>query len=181
MGRFLFFLQFAILCCGSCHGAPGLVHTCRRDFRCTGWGCVFACRGVRCCDVILPCCSSVLVHVCLLCPCAVVKFLFIYFVKLRIACMRHAAAFFSSILLFFCDRTWSHRFFIFPDFLTDRSGFPPDRPTVVFFCFSCPSFVRLCAVSACGGRTRPMNEDEYFGARMQDHQQGQGLYQEPQG
>eukprot|EP00752_Nemacystus_decipiens_P005689 g5149.t1 len=28
---------------------------------------------------------------------------------------------------------------------------------------------------------RPMNEDEYFGARMQEHHQGAGLYQEPQG
>ncbi|CAM9878928.1 unnamed protein product, partial [Scytosiphon promiscuus] len=28
---------------------------------------------------------------------------------------------------------------------------------------------------------RPINEDEYFGARMQEHQQGAGLYQEPQG
>ncbi|CAM9726731.1 unnamed protein product, partial [Laminaria digitata] len=28
---------------------------------------------------------------------------------------------------------------------------------------------------------RPMNEDEFFGARMQQHNQGQGLYQEPQG
>lgn len=30
-------------------------------------------------------------------------------------------------------------------------------------------------------RFRPMNEDEFFGARMQEHHQGQGLYQEPQG
>ncbi|CAM9389599.1 unnamed protein product, partial [Hapterophycus canaliculatus] len=29
--------------------------------------------------------------------------------------------------------------------------------------------------------SRPINEDEYFGARMQGHQQGAGLYQEPQG
>jgi len=29
--------------------------------------------------------------------------------------------------------------------------------------------------------SRPINEDEYFGARMEEHHQGAGLYQEPQG
>ncbi|CAB1110459.1 unnamed protein product [Ectocarpus sp. CCAP 1310/34] len=37
------------------------------------------------------------------------------------------------------------------------------------------------SVMVAGYDDRPMNEDEYFGARMQEHHQGAGLYQEPQG
>ncbi|CAN0306734.1 unnamed protein product [Pylaiella littoralis] len=37
------------------------------------------------------------------------------------------------------------------------------------------------AAMVAGYDDRPMNEDEYFGARMQEHHQGAGLYQEPQG
>eukprot|EP00903_Cladosiphon_okamuranus_P009998 g9483.t1 len=42
----------------------------------------------------------------------------------------------------------------------------------------------LCLVTptmVAGYDDRPMNEDEYFGARMQEHHQGAGLYQQPQG
>lgn len=45
----------------------------------------------------------------------------------------------------------------------------------------CPSTRTLTYTgSPVVGGGRPMNEDEFFGRRMQDHQNGYGLYQQPQ-